>query len=152
LAGATQATLTLTNVRATDAAAYSVAITNAFGTAVSASARLTVNPAPTPPQIETPPTDRTVTEGATVSLGVTASGAGVLSYRWLKGGVPIVGATSATLTFSPVRLTDAGSYAVEVSNAAGTAVSTAAVVRVEPRPSSRITNVSIRTPLAVGRP
>jgi hypothetical protein len=151
LVGATQATLTLTNVRATDAAAYSVAITNAFGTAVSASARLTVNPAPTPPQIETPPTARTVTEGATVSLSVTASGAGPLSYRWLKGGVPIVGATSATLTFSPVRLTDAGSYAVEVSNAAGTAVSTAAVVRVEPRPSSRITNVSIRTPLAVGQ-
>ena len=151
LAGATQATLTLTNVRATDAAAYSVAITNAFGTAVSASARLTVNPAPTPPQIETPPTDCTVTEGATVSLSVTASGAGPLSYRWLKGGVPIVGATSATLTFSPVRLTDAGSYTVEVSNAAGTAVSAAAVVRVEPRPSSRITNVSIRTPLAVGQ-
>ncbi|MFN5559637.1 MAG: immunoglobulin domain-containing protein, partial [Opitutaceae bacterium] len=151
LAGATQATLTLTNVRATDAAAYSVAITNAFGTAVSASARLTVNPVPTPPQIETPPTDRTVTEGATVSLSVTASGVGPLSYRWLKGGVPIVGATSATLTFSPVRLTDAGSYTVEVSNAAGTAVSTAAVVRVEPRPSSRITNVSIRTPLAVGQ-
>lgn len=151
LAGATQATLTLTNVRATDAAAYSVAITNAFGTAVSASARLTVNPVPTPPQIETPPTDRTVTEGATVSLSVTASGVGPLSYRWLKGGVPIVGATSATLTFSPVRLTDAGSYIVEVSNAAGTAVSTAAVVRVEPRPSSRITNVSIRTPLAVGQ-
>lgn len=151
LVGATQATLTLTNVRATDAAAYSVAITNAFGTAVSASARLTVNPAPTPPQIETPPTARTVTEGATVSLSVTASGAGPLSYRWLKGGVPIVGATSATLTFSPVRLTDAGSYTVEVSNAAGTTVSTAAVVRVEPRPSSRITNVSIRTPLAVGQ-
>ncbi len=151
LVGATQATLTLTNVRATDAAAYSVAITNAFGTAVSASARLTVNPVPTPPQIETPPTARTVTEGATVSLSVTASGAGPLSYRWLKGGVPIVGATSATLTFSPVRLTDAGSYTVEVSNAAGTAVSTAAVVRVEPRPSSRITNVSIRTPLAVGQ-
>jgi hypothetical protein len=151
LVGATQATLTLTNVRATDAAAYSVAITNAFGTAVSASARLTVNPAPTPPQIETSPTDRTVTEGATVSLSVTASGVGPLSYRWLKGGVAIVGATSATLTFSPVRLTDAGSYAVEVSNAAGTAVSTAAVVRVEPRPSSRITNVSIRTPLAVGQ-
>ncbi len=151
LVGATQATLTLTNVRATDAAAYSVAITNAFGTAVSASARLTVNPAPTPPQIETPPTARTVTEGATVSLSVTASGAGPLSYRWLKGGVPIVGATSATLTFSPVRLTDAGSYTVEVSNAAGTVVSAAAVVRVAPRPSSRITNVSIRTPLAVGQ-
>ena len=151
LAGATQATLTLTNVGSTDAAVYSVAITNAFGAVVSASARLTVNPAPTPPQIETPPTDRTVTEGATVSLSVTASGAGVLSYRWLKGGVPIVGATSATLTFGPVRLTDAGSYTVEVSNAAGTAVSAAAVVRVEPRPSSRITNVSIRTPLAVGQ-
>ena len=151
LDGATQATLTLTNVRATDAAAYSVAITNAFGTAVSASARLTVNPVPTPPQIETPPTDRTVTEGATVSLSVTASGVGPLSYRWLKGGVPIVGATSATLTFSPVRLTDAGSYTVEVSNAAGTVVSAAAVVRVAPRPSSRITNVSIRTPLAVGQ-
>ncbi len=130
LDGATQATLTLTNVRATDAAAYSVAITNAFGTAVSASARLTVNPAPTPPQIETPPTARTVTEGATVSLSVTASGAGPLSYRWLKGGVPIVGATSATLTFSPVRLTDAGSYAVAVTNAVGTVTSASVALTV----------------------
>jgi hypothetical protein len=120
LAGATQATLTLTNVRATDAALYSVEITNAFGAAVSASARLTVNPAPAPPQIDAPPTARTVTEGVTVSLSVTASGVGPLTYRWLKGGIPIAGATSATLTFSPVRLTDAGSYSVAVTNTVGT--------------------------------
>lgn len=132
LAGATQATLTLTNVRATDAALYSVEITNAFGTAVSANARLTVNPAPTPPQIDAPPTARTATEGSTVSFSVTASGPGPLTYRWLKGGIPIVGATSATLTFSPVRLTDAGSYSVAVTNAVGTVTSPPAVLTVTP--------------------
>lgn len=132
IAGATQASLTLGNVGAADAAVYSVEITNAFGSVVSANARLTVNPPPSPPRIEVAPQARTVTEGAAASLSVTASGTGPLSYRWLKGGVPVAGATAATLAFSPVRLSDAGSYAVEVTNVAGTVASAAVVLTVNP--------------------
>jgi hypothetical protein len=89
------------------------------------------------------PQARTVTEGAAVSLSVTASGEGSLSYRWLKGGVPIAGATGATLAFSPVRLADAGSYVVEVTNAAGTVVSAPVLLTVNP---------SVLAPTITGQP
>jgi hypothetical protein len=143
IAGATQSSLTLGNVGAADAAEYSVEITNAFGSVVSANARLTVNPPPSPPRIDVAPQARTVTEGAAVSLSVTASGEGSLSYRWLKGGVPIAGATGATLAFSPVRLADAGSYVVEVTNAAGTVVSAPVLLTVNP---------SVLAPTITGQP
>lgn len=132
LPGATLPTLTLKNVQDADAGGYSVEITNALGSDVSATAKLTVNPVPTLPKIDVAPVARTVTEGATVSLSVTASGSGPLSYRWLKSGVAIPGATTATLTFNPARLSDAGSYAVAVTNSVGTVTSPEAVLTVNP--------------------
>lgn len=149
--GATQATLTLGKVTSADAATYAVEITNAFGSVVSANARLTVLVPPAPPRIESPPMGRTATEGEIVSLAVMASGASPLTYQWSKGGVLIPGATGATLTFNPVRLTDGGSYAVAVTNAVGTAASGSAWLTVVPRPVGRISNVSIRAPLVMGQ-
>ena len=51
------------------------------------------------------------------------AGAGYSSYQWSKGGVPIPGATSQTLT-----VTTAGSYAVTVSAACGSVTSAPHVV------------------------
>lgn len=63
------------------------------------------------------------TAGKLVSLSVVASGGEPLSYQWYRGtGVartPIDGATSATLTLSPAKLSDAGLYTVTVSNDGG---------------------------------
>jgi hypothetical protein len=58
---------------------------------------------------------------------VVAAGSTPLSYQWLKGGVPITGATSATYTTSVVALTDDGAmYSVLVGNSVGNVTSIAA--------------------------
>ncbi|MCL5099351.1 MAG: immunoglobulin domain-containing protein [Candidatus Omnitrophica bacterium] len=67
-------------------------------------------------------------KGALLQANVT--GTGPLTYQWFKNGVPIPGATSATLAFSGLELSDEGSYTVEVSNAVGSVTSQAAFVKV----------------------
>jgi hypothetical protein len=76
-----------------------------------------------------PPQTAKLSKSATFS--VTASGTTPLTYQWLKkvGASPIFvvipGETSASLSLKKVTASDAGSYEVIVSNAAGTASSTA---------------------------
>ena len=66
--------------------------------------------------------------GASVQFMATATG-GSLSYQWYKDGVAIAGATSATYMVSDVNQSGAtGSYTVKVTNAAGSATSTAATL------------------------
>ncbi len=72
---------------------------------------------PTPLQILTQPVSQTVIVGANVSLSVSASGKGVLSYQWRKDSADLLNATDATLTLNPVQLAQGGSYTVRVSDA-----------------------------------
>ena len=60
---------------------------------------------------------------------VAASGSGPITYQWLKDGTPIAGATAAVLTLG-VTGSDAGSYAVTVSNPLGSVTSNAAALTV----------------------
>ncbi len=76
-----------------------------------------------PPVIITPPTNRNVSAGTTVSFSVTATSGETPTYQWYKDGVPIAGATGATLTLSNVQCAAMGSYTVRVSNSAGSALS-----------------------------
>lgn len=77
----------------------------------------------TAPAITNEPVGDTVCEGATVTMSVAGSGVN-LGYQWLKGTTAIPGATSATLEIT-ATVADAGSYSVVVSNACGSATSTA---------------------------
>ena len=61
-----------------------------------------------------------------------ADGSATITYQWNENGVPILGATSPTLTLTNVQLTDAGSYTLTASNSAGSATSSAAVLTVTP--------------------
>lgn len=61
--------------------------------------------------------------GDTLNLKVVADGQGPLSYVWTKNGLPIGGATSDTYSITGLKLGDAGTYAVQVSNANGTTTS-----------------------------
>jgi hypothetical protein len=97
---------------------------------VSASAVLTVNPAPAAPAISTTPASQTVVAGRSVTLGGSASGVPAPSYQWRKNGVDLPGATAATLTFPAVQAADAGSYTLVATNASGTARSADAVLTV----------------------
>ena len=67
-------------------------------------------------------------QGDTAALSVTAIGVPPLQYQWRKDGVAIAGATSATYTVTAVSPANSGHYDVVVSNAYGTATSSAAAV------------------------
>lgn len=82
------------------------------------------------PVFTTQPQDATVTAGASVTLTAAASGVPTPTYQWKKDGVEITGATNATLSFSSVQTTDAGTYSVVATNSAGTATSSDAVLTV----------------------
>lgn len=130
LAGATSATLSLTNVQAGDAGSYTVTVTNSAGSVTSSAATLTVNPAAAAPTITTQPTSQTVTAGAGVTFSVVATGTPAPTYQWSKGGTAISGATSASYTIASTTTADAGNYTVTVTNSAGSVTSNTATLTV----------------------
>ncbi|MEN9572866.1 MAG: hypothetical protein RL514_721 [Verrucomicrobiota bacterium] len=85
--------------------------------------RVTDGEAPTPfaPTITFAVGGSTYFTGANAKLRVDVVGSFPLSYQWSKGGPAILNATNATLDFSAIQLTDAGTYTVLVSNSAGSA-------------------------------
>lgn len=133
ISGATTDTLTINNVQPTDADTYDVVVTNAYGTATSSAATLTIL---LPPAIVTQPVGTSIVAGQPITLTVAASGSGTLSYQWRKDGIAladdgrILGSTTATLTINPSATTDAGSYDVVVTSEYGTVTSQAAVVQI----------------------
>ena len=84
-----------------------------------------------PVAISLPPASQTAGYGQSVTLNVSATGTGPLTYQWKKNGVAIEGANQATLTLSAVSRADEGQYSVVVSNEAGSVESTAATLTVE---------------------
>src|SRR5439155_483437 len=81
LASQTGSSLTLNNVSAADAGAYSVIVSGLCGNSVSSSATLTVNQNVA---VSSAPASVTTCPGTTASFSVTATGTG-LSYQWFKG-------------------------------------------------------------------
>ncbi len=132
VSGGTSATLNLTSVTAAQAGSYTCTVTNTAGSVNSSAATLTVNAAAVAPSITTQPVSQTVTAGANVSFTVVANGTGPLNYQWKLNGVNISGATSATLSLSGVTTGQAGSYTCQVTNVAGSATSSVALLTVNP--------------------
>ncbi|MCX6921966.1 MAG: DNRLRE domain-containing protein, partial [Verrucomicrobia bacterium] len=83
-----------------------------------------------PPQITTQPQSVVAVPGGTATLQVAANGTSPLGFQWRKGGIPLLGSTATSITFSPVQIADAGSYDVVVTNAWGSVTSSAAYVTV----------------------
>jgi hypothetical protein len=127
ISGATSTSLTLANVSTTDAASYSVIVTNTGGSATSSDAVLTVLG---PPAIASQPTNVTAALGNPVSFTATAGGTGPLHFQWFKNSGAISGANSNVLSFAAVTTNDAASYYVVVTNAVGTASSSSATLTV----------------------
>ena len=86
--------------------------------------------------VVTPPASRTNNAGTTATFFAAGGGTPTLTYQWLKNGVPLTdagnisGAGTPTLTLSNVLGSDAGSYALMVSNAGGSITSSAATLSV----------------------
>jgi pectate lyase/pectin methylesterase-like acyl-CoA thioesterase len=133
--GATSATYTIAATVGGDAGNYSVVVTNSAGSVTSAEAALTVTTVGTPPSISTQPVTQSVRQGQPVMLSVVAAGDAPLAYQWQKStdGVAftnVAGATSASLSIAAALPGDAGIYRVEISNTAGSVVSSSATVTV----------------------
>ena len=57
--------------------------------------------------------EQTAGENHALTCQVTGGGTMTTTYQWLKDGAPLSGQTSETLSFSPLRQMDNGSYTCE---------------------------------------
>ncbi|MGZ5505085.1 MAG: TIGR02597 family protein [Limisphaerales bacterium] len=119
ISGATAANLTITSPSTSDAASYTVVVSNSAGSATSSVATLTVV---NPPAITGQPQATTATDGQSAQFTVTATGTS-LAYQWRLNAAPISGATTSALSLSSLQSTQAGSYSVVITNAAGSVTS-----------------------------
>jgi hypothetical protein len=131
LSGATTPRLVLRNVQSGDAGGYCVVASNALGVVTSAVARLTVDLQAIAPVILMQPVGRAALRGDLVTFFVVAPGSEPLSCQWQWNGADLPGATNVTLALANVQADQAGDYAVVVRNAAGTVLSSNAVLTVE---------------------
>ena len=128
IAGATGASLYITNASLADAGRYAVRVYYASGALLSRAATLAVTyPLPVITGLST---NQAVPLGGAATLSVTATGTAPLSYFWRKDGVNIPGATNADLSLAGVGAGDAGVYQVVVSNPGGSTVSSNIVLSV----------------------
>lgn len=112
---ATNPSLTLVNVQATDAGVYTVLVSNPFGSTPSPPTSLSFPP----PLITSQPQPITRHRGESASFLIGASGLAPLNYQWLKAGSILQGETAATLTLTNVRSTNGGGYQAIAIDAAG---------------------------------
>jgi hypothetical protein len=87
-----------------------------------------------PPIIVTQPQNQTVFAGENVTLSVEATGTPPLLYRWRRNGVLIAATTNGFLNLFNVQTNQAGLYSVLVTNVAGFAISSDALLEVLPAP------------------
>jgi hypothetical protein len=130
--GATAATVTLTNAQLGAAGSYAVIVTNVAGAITSPPALLTLWAAPA---LLAQPLSRTNLADSSVTFSVSATGTAPLSYQWLFNGIPLAGATASSFALGSVQVTNAGSYAIVVTNIAGSITSVTAVLTVWVPPS-----------------
>jgi len=82
------------------------------------------------PAITSQPTNQSTTGGQPALFAVSATGLPNPVYQWFFNTTPIVGQTNAPLIFASVNVSNAGTYSVVVSNSAGVAISSNAVLAV----------------------
>jgi hypothetical protein len=156
--GATNTSLTLTNVQTTNAGNYTVVVTNSTASVTSVVAALSVL---TPPVITAQPESLTNLAGTTATFNATASGSAPLSYQWQQNGVNlgnagrVSGVTGTTLTVTSVQSPDTGVYTLVASNAVGVVTSTPAILTVlappgiTTQPASQSVNVGTNVSFSV---
>ncbi len=114
-----------------------LALSSCAGYVGGASANKTSNSSdpPSAPTITTQPASQMVMAGQTATFSVAAAGTAPLTYQWQKGGANIAGANSASYTTPATTSSSNGTtFAAVVSNMAGTATSSAAMLTVTADP------------------
>ena len=112
--GANLDKLSIFDAKADDASGYTVVVTNKYGSTESDAAFLRVDPAVQ--IIKNQPISQKIAEGESFVLRVDATGAGPISYQWMRNGLNISGANSPTYVVESATKNDVGSYRVLVSS------------------------------------
>jgi pectate lyase len=116
LANATNATLTITNAQLSDIGGYSVTVSNAYDSAESDTAELTVS-TPSAPVIFSQPQGLTVLPGQSATFSVEAGGSAPLTYQWYYNtNTLLTNATGSSLTLMNIQPAEAGTYSVAIGN------------------------------------
>jgi hypothetical protein len=152
VAGATNASLTLSALTTSDSATYMVVATNAAGTVSSNAAVLVVTDATgggtTPVFVTQPVASQSASVGGNVTFSAAATGTPTPTYQWMKNGAPVAGATDATLDFSFLTTADSGTYLVVATNTAGSVASNAATLVVTDSTVAGTAPVFVTQPVA----
>ena len=127
LAGATASSYTRSNCQPGHEGNYEVVVTNLAGTARSSVAFLIVN---LPPCIGVQPQSQSVKAGEDATFFVAVGGTEPFSYQWQFQGTNLAGATDRSYTRSNSQTNDSGHYSVVVTNIAGSASSSNAMLTV----------------------
>ncbi len=139
----TNAMLILTNVQTGNAGSYTVVITNVDGAVTSAVATLTVllypkilflrlsGGATTSQDPSHFYRSNSVSPGAYLIFTTSASGTAPLHFQWQFNQLDLPGKTGTSLILANAQLTNAGEYAIVVTNVAG-ATSNVATLTVDP--------------------
>jgi len=133
VSGATNQSLTLTNVGPAQAGYYHVVASNIVGSVTSAVARLAGRWADTP-QIIAEPADSVRYEGATAVFSVAAVSALPTGYTWLFNGAVFSTNSNSAIVIVNVSTQHAGTYCVVISNSVGVVTSRVATLTVLPQP------------------
>lgn len=113
--GATQRVLEIGGVVESDAALYTVRVSNDVGFIDSSAAELRLLPLPVITGIFVEPTNPRL--GQPLKLTVSATAVGPMSYQWLRDGIALPGATSSDHESDHA---EAGLYSVRVTSTGGT--------------------------------
>lgn len=133
ISGANTNLYLLLNAQTTNNGGYTVVITNIAGAVTSSVANLTVTN--TPPAISAPPVSQTNYLGGTAVFSVEAVGTAPLVFQWRFNGTNIAGASDAIYSLNNLQATNAGDYAVVITNSLGSVTSSVAVLVVaDPAP------------------
>ena len=151
------AVLNLDRVQLSEAGNYVAVIFNSGGKIVSDPVVLKVSSSPVlpAPAITRQPANVSGVLGDFASLSVAAIGNGLI-YQWYKNGALLAGATSAGLTLENLKISDAASYYVVVSNSSGSISSSpASLLVLSPMYATSVTpwpgypNICTDTPLTI---
>ncbi|MFN0060414.1 MAG: immunoglobulin domain-containing protein [Planctomycetota bacterium] len=126
-ATATASIFALREATIDDAGVYDAIVYDQCGAVISDGVTLTVL---APASVIDAPTSVVTCEGTAASFTVLAAGELPISYQWQKDGVPVVDATTASLSFAAVTAADAGVYTVIVTNSCGAETSAPASLTV----------------------
>ena len=130
ITGATAPNLTILAAQTNNAGPYTVVIGNVAASLTSSPpAQLTVN---VPPSITAQPQSLTVLVGSNVTFTVAVAGTAPLSYQWRANGSNLVegpnyiGTTTPTLSIPNAQQSNSAAYAVLITNAAASVLSSTA--------------------------